>query len=86
MINIVYTICQERFAEWVKERVEERNQKVAVDKGLMLDVDEEIANALVAAINSAIELFLGMIIRYLLLLNILNKLNNVFYSLYKMNI
>ena len=49
LINIVYTICGESFANWVKEKVEERNNKVAVDKGLLIEVDEEIANAFAAS-------------------------------------
>ena len=45
LINVVYTVVGQTFADWVKDRVEERNNKVAVDKGLLIDVDEEIYNA-----------------------------------------
>ena len=46
LVNVVYTIVGQTFNDWVKGRVEERNNKVAVDKGLLIEVDEEIANAL----------------------------------------
>ena len=42
---MVYTVCGDPFADWVKEKVEERNNKVSMDKGLLIEVDEEIANA-----------------------------------------
>ena len=46
LVNVVYTIVGQTFNDWVKGRVEERNNKVAVDKGLLIEVDEEIAIAL----------------------------------------
>ena len=46
LVNVVYTIVGLTFNDWVKGRVEDRNNKVAVDKGLLIEVDEEIAIAL----------------------------------------
>ena len=43
IINVVYTIVGDQFANWVKERVDERNAKVSVDRGLNISVDPEIA-------------------------------------------
>ena len=42
MINIIFTIVGESFSQWVKQKIEERNLKVQVDKGLMMEVDDEI--------------------------------------------
>ncbi len=45
LINVIYTIVGQQFADWVTERIEERNQKVAVDGNLMIEVDAEVARA-----------------------------------------
>ena len=45
LINLVYTIVGQKFADWVLERIELRNQKLVADRGLMIEVDEEVAKA-----------------------------------------
>ena len=43
LVNIVYTVVGETFAQWVRDRIEERNKKVAIEKDLMIKVDDKIA-------------------------------------------
>ena len=45
LVNIVYTVVGEQFKTWARERIDERNQRVAIDKDLMIDVDPAIAQA-----------------------------------------
>ena len=46
---MVYTVVGQKFADWVMEQIELRNQKQSVDKNLMIDVDEEVAKAFQAS-------------------------------------
>ena len=62
LINVVYTIVGQQFAQWVKEKVEERNNKVSVDKGLLIEVDDEIANAFAA--STAISQFVNLLLSF----------------------
>ena len=42
LINVIFTIVGNSFSQWVKQKIEERNQKIQVDKGLMMEGDDEI--------------------------------------------
>ena len=41
--NIIYSIEGDPFAEWVQLRVLQRNQKIASERDLMIEMDAEIA-------------------------------------------
>ena len=44
-MNVIYTLVGEDFQNWIDERVDARNQKVAEDDNKMIEVDPEIARA-----------------------------------------
>ena len=41
--NVCATVLQDIFTDWVKEKVEERNESLVIKKGLAIDMDPEIA-------------------------------------------
>ena len=41
--NILYTIVGDKFNEWVQQKVQVRNAKVAEDRDMNVDLDPEIA-------------------------------------------
>ena len=43
VVNIAWTVVGKPFGEWVRERIEERNYKVAVEKNLLIQMDPEVA-------------------------------------------
>ena len=43
LINIIYTIVGQQFAEWVKVIVDQRHQHIKDKRDLMIEVDPEIA-------------------------------------------
>ena len=45
IVNLVYTVAGEPFAVWVRDKVKERNEAVALKKDLNINVDPEIAQA-----------------------------------------
>ena len=45
LANVVYTVCGDRFHNWVSKKIEERNVRVQNDKDLMINVDPIIAAA-----------------------------------------
>ena len=45
LANVCHTVLKDTFKNWVKEQVAERNKKLAVDKGCMIELDPEIAEA-----------------------------------------
>ena len=45
VINVIYTVVGDSFQDWVNERIEQRNSKVAEDDNKMIEVDPEIAAA-----------------------------------------
>ena len=45
LANVIYTVVGERFAAWVKERIEERNKKMATTNNMLIAMDPEIAAA-----------------------------------------
>jgi hypothetical protein len=44
-VNVTSSILGDEFLDWIKERIEARNSKVAVEKDIMISVDPDIANA-----------------------------------------
>jgi hypothetical protein len=45
LINVIYTVVGKPFQDWVDERIEQRNSKVAEDDNKMIEVDPAIAAA-----------------------------------------
>ena len=43
--NLVYTVVGEKFRAWVQAKIEERNERLAVEKDLMISFDSEVAAA-----------------------------------------
>jgi DNA/RNA endonuclease G (NUC1) len=44
-VNLAYSILGEQFANWVKERINERNSKLTIERNLNIEMDPEIARA-----------------------------------------
>ena len=44
-MNVIYTLVGEDFQNWVDERIDARNQKVAEDDNKVIEVDPEVAAA-----------------------------------------
>ena len=49
LVNVLYTIIKAPFGAWVKQQIEERNRRIAVDKNMLIDMDPEIAEAYAAS-------------------------------------
>ena len=45
IVNLAYSILGEQFANWVKERINERNSKLTIERNLNIEMDPEIARA-----------------------------------------
>ena len=45
IINVCYTKVGDVFGQWVAENIEERNEKVASDRDLLIDMDPEVYKA-----------------------------------------
>ena len=45
MLNVAYSIVGDDFADWIKRNIEFRNQKLAQEKNLLIEVDADIAQA-----------------------------------------
>ena len=43
--NVIYTLVGPVFKEWVDSIIEERNQKIAKEQDLMIDMDPEVYKA-----------------------------------------
>ena len=43
--NLIYTCVGDDFKSWVKQQIIDRNEKVAKDQNLNIDVDRDIAEA-----------------------------------------
>ena len=39
LVNMVYTIVREDFSDWVKRHIEDRNEKMASEQNLLLEMD-----------------------------------------------
>ena len=49
LINVMYTVIKAPFGQWVRQQIEERNRRIAVDKNMLIDMDPEIAEAYAAS-------------------------------------
>ena len=49
VINVAYTVVGDAFKDWVNKNVEERNQKQAVEKNLIMQIDPELEKAFMAS-------------------------------------
>lgn len=45
VINVIYTIVGKSFADWVQQQIDSRNEKMASDHNLMIELDPDIAAA-----------------------------------------
>ena len=43
--NVIFTVIGSDFAEYVQSKINERNQKIAVESNRLLELDEDIAKA-----------------------------------------
>jgi len=41
--NLIYTVVGDAFADWVEDRITQRNYKIATERDLMIEMDAEIA-------------------------------------------
>ena len=49
LANVIYTIVGDQFNQWVQERIRERNDRVASQHDLMIELDPAIARAFEAS-------------------------------------
>ena len=63
--NLVFSICGDDFRLWVSQRVKQRNDKVAENQNLTLELDPEIANAFNNSVNISSRYSLNTIDLYL---------------------
>ena len=45
VLNVIYTITGKNFAEWIQEKIKERNASLAKTQDLMVEMDPEIYKA-----------------------------------------
>ena len=45
LANVAFTVVGKPFGEWVKNHIEERNQRITIDKQLNIELDPELADA-----------------------------------------
>jgi hypothetical protein len=45
VFNVIYTITGQNFADWIKEKVKERNELKAQKEDLMIEMDPELYRA-----------------------------------------
>ena len=53
LCNVCATILKGMFTGWVKNRIEERNEKIALEKGLMIQLTPEAAAAFQASTKTS---------------------------------
>ena len=60
ILNLCGTVLEVAFQQWVRERIEERNAKLANDNNLLVTLDEEVYSAFVNSnhISSKSKLFI----------------------------
>lgn len=51
VISVIYTVVGQPFADWVEERMEARNEKLAAEGNKMIEVDPAIAACFAASTN-----------------------------------
>jgi hypothetical protein len=49
LANVAFTVVGKPFGTWVKQQIEDRNQRLTIDKQLNIELDPELA----AAFNSS---------------------------------
>jgi hypothetical protein len=49
--NVTFTIMQGAFKTWVDEKIKERNDRVAVNNNLIIEMDPEVAEAFRSSLN-----------------------------------
>ena len=49
LLNVMHTIVGEPFVDWVQERVDCRNAKVAESRNMLIELDPEVATAFQAS-------------------------------------
>jgi hypothetical protein len=45
ILNVAYSVVGDDFASWIKSGIEFRNQKMATEKNMLIEVDMDIYNA-----------------------------------------
>ena len=50
-MNVTYTLMQEPFKVWVRDLIKSRNDKVAENRNLMIELDPEVARAFRDSVN-----------------------------------
>ena len=43
LANVAYTVIGQPFADWVRQQIEIRNEKLAVDQQIHIELDPELA-------------------------------------------
>ena len=64
IINVIYTLVGEPFANWVKDLIKSRNDHVAEQNELMLELDPEIAAAFRGSLNISSKYIVCYLRRY----------------------
>lgn len=57
--NIAYSLCGDSFAKWISDQMNARNQKVTIEKDLLINIDPRIYNVFTqsSSISSKISLY-----------------------------
>ena len=45
VINVTYSVMGSEFSDWVRERIDARNQNIVSDRNLIINMDPQIAEA-----------------------------------------
>ena len=51
--NVCATVLGDKFTDWVAAQVKERNEQLLVSKGLIIEMDQEIADVFHASTKSS---------------------------------
>ena len=51
--NVCHTLLKRTFSDWVRAQVDERNKNLLVKKDMLIDVDQEIADAFHASTKTS---------------------------------
>jgi hypothetical protein len=51
LINVVYAVIGESFSQWVRREIEVRNEKLAQERDLLIEMDPQIAKAFHESVN-----------------------------------
>ena len=50
---VINTVMGETFSDWVKEQINTRNEKLLVEKGLAIEMDQEVADVFNASTKTS---------------------------------